>query len=192
MCPPAFPRPATCLNTPFSVFGRGDRHGQFYRQEKTLPARLRALFCLCPVLETMPCRFTPCLCPLHDRPVDGAGRCHISARRRPRMTDRHHKHRKTIHHEPWQGQPRNADYMLAGKYNRKRDTRKRIEKQWCRLRDSNPRPPDYKSGALPSELSRHALAMACAMPRDVDKEKSRRIKRQDQLLLGGRGFWEVY
>src|SRR6056297_1444877 len=26
---------------------------------------------------------------------------------------------------------------------------------WCRLRDSNPRPPDYKSGALPTELSRH-------------------------------------
>ena len=25
---------------------------------------------------------------------------------------------------------------------------------WCRLRDSNPRPPDYKSGALPTELSR--------------------------------------
>ena len=27
---------------------------------------------------------------------------------------------------------------------------------WCRLRDSNPRPPDYKSGALPTELSRRA------------------------------------
>jgi hypothetical protein len=27
--------------------------------------------------------------------------------------------------------------------------------KWCRLRDSNPRPPDYKSGALPTELSRH-------------------------------------
>src|SRR5262245_17438348 len=26
--------------------------------------------------------------------------------------------------------------------------------EWCRLRDSNPRPPDYKSGALPTELSR--------------------------------------
>ena len=25
---------------------------------------------------------------------------------------------------------------------------------WCRLRDSNPRPPDYKSGALPAELRR--------------------------------------
>src|SRR3546814_10665822 len=25
---------------------------------------------------------------------------------------------------------------------------------WCRLQDSNPRPPDYKSGALPTELSR--------------------------------------
>src|SRR5262245_46799737 len=26
--------------------------------------------------------------------------------------------------------------------------------QWCRQRDSNPRPPDYKSGALPAELCR--------------------------------------
>lgn len=25
---------------------------------------------------------------------------------------------------------------------------------WCRLQGSNPRPPDYKSGALPAELSR--------------------------------------
>ena len=28
-------------------------------------------------------------------------------------------------------------------------------KQWCRLKDLNPQPPDYKSGALPIELSRH-------------------------------------
>lgn len=26
---------------------------------------------------------------------------------------------------------------------------------WCRLQDSNPWPPDYKSDALPTELSRH-------------------------------------
>ena len=26
--------------------------------------------------------------------------------------------------------------------------------QWCRLKDLNPQPPDYKSGALPIELSR--------------------------------------
>lgn len=26
--------------------------------------------------------------------------------------------------------------------------------EWCRLRDSNPRPPDYKSEALPTELNR--------------------------------------
>ena len=25
---------------------------------------------------------------------------------------------------------------------------------WCRLKDLNPQPPDYKSGALPIELSR--------------------------------------
>jgi hypothetical protein len=29
-----------------------------------------------------------------------------------------------------------------------------IELFWCRLQDSNLRPPDYKSGALPTELSR--------------------------------------
>ncbi len=28
---------------------------------------------------------------------------------------------------------------------------------WCRLRDLNPQPPDYKSGALPVELSRQLL-----------------------------------
>ena len=26
--------------------------------------------------------------------------------------------------------------------------------EWCRLRDLNSQPPDYKSGALPVELSR--------------------------------------
>ena len=30
-----------------------------------------------------------------------------------------------------------------------------VGKSWCRQRDSNPRPPDYKSGALPTVLSRH-------------------------------------
>ena len=29
-------------------------------------------------------------------------------------------------------------------------------RNWCRLKDSNPWPPDYKSGALPTELSRHS------------------------------------
>jgi hypothetical protein len=29
--------------------------------------------------------------------------------------------------------------------------------KWCRLQDSNPWPPDYKSGALPTELSRQAF-----------------------------------
>ena len=27
--------------------------------------------------------------------------------------------------------------------------------KWCRKRDSNPRPPLYESGALPTELLRH-------------------------------------
>ncbi len=29
---------------------------------------------------------------------------------------------------------------------------------WCRQQDSNPRPPDYKSGALPTELYRHCFS----------------------------------
>ena len=33
-------------------------------------------------------------------------------------------------------------------------------KTWCRLQDSNPWPPDYKSGALPTELSRPEAALA--------------------------------
>ena len=32
--------------------------------------------------------------------------------------------------------------------------------EWCRLEDSNPWPPDYKSGALPTELSRRLVAIA--------------------------------
>ncbi len=30
-------------------------------------------------------------------------------------------------------------------------------KAWCPVRDSNPQPPDYKSGALPVELTGRAL-----------------------------------
>src|SRR5690606_108484 len=37
-----------------------------------------------------------------------------------------------------------------------RSSRSERMRSWCRLRDSNPRPPDYKSGALPTELSRPA------------------------------------
>src|SRR4051812_30771045 len=36
------------------------------------------------------------------------------------------------------------------------ETRSKSLEVWCRLQDSNPWPPDYKSGALPTELSRHA------------------------------------
>ena len=35
---------------------------------------------------------------------------------------------------------------------------------WCRLRDFNPRPPDYKSGALPTELSRPSCARRTPEP----------------------------
>ena len=33
-----------------------------------------------------------------------------------------------------------------------------IEEFWCRHQGSNPGPPDYKSGALPTELYRHGPA----------------------------------
>ena len=36
--------------------------------------------------------------------------------------------------------------------------------EWCRLRESNPRPTDYKSVALPSELSRHAITQFNSQP----------------------------
>jgi hypothetical protein len=36
----------------------------------------------------------------------------------------------------------------------------RVLENWCRLQDSNPWPPDYKSGALPTELSRRILVDA--------------------------------
>ena len=39
-----------------------------------------------------------------------------------------------------------------------RDTRKRqCRLGWCRLQESNPRHPVYKTGALPTELSRHRM-----------------------------------
>ena len=34
---------------------------------------------------------------------------------------------------------------------------------WCRLEDSNPRPDDYKSTALPTELSRHMSAQGAPL-----------------------------
>jgi hypothetical protein len=40
--------------------------------------------------------------------------------------------------------------------------------EWCRLQESNPRPTDYKSVALPAELSR---------PRDLCSETKRRGQR---------------
>src|SRR3546814_5964201 len=35
--------------------------------------------------------------------------------------------------------------------------------RWCRLEDSNPWPDDYKSTALPTELSRHVLCRPTAL-----------------------------
>src|SRR5262245_23547355 len=44
---------------------------------------------------------------------------------------------------------------------------------WCRLRDSNPRPPDYKSGALPAELSRPRFRATSAAPdRQAPRQRS--------------------
>ena len=41
------------------------------------------------------------------------------------------------------------------KENAKKIIRSCLKKIWCRLGDSNSRPDDYKSTALPAELSRH-------------------------------------
>src|SRR3954452_107075 len=41
---------------------------------------------------------------------------------------------------------------------------------WCRKRDSNPRPPLYESGALPAELLRHRAAIVARMERSEIRE----------------------
>lgn|SRR5580765_1267202 len=41
---------------------------------------------------------------------------------------------------------------------RKRPTNRWASKYWCWLQDLNPPPPDYKSGALPDELSQQKTA----------------------------------
>src|SRR4051794_15422407 len=41
---------------------------------------------------------------------------------------------------------------------------------WCRKRDSNPRPPLYESGALPAELLRHRAAIVARMGRSEIRE----------------------
>src|ERR1700742_1406455 len=39
-----------------------------------------------------------------------------------------------------------------------------VGKRWCRGRDSNPRPPLYESGALPTELPRHRMSFSTRSP----------------------------
>ena len=48
------------------------------------------------------------------------------------------------------------------------------EEDWCRLRDSNPRPSDYKSDALPAELNRHEDRRPTAVDRFVSTGQRRR------------------
>jgi hypothetical protein len=43
----------------------------------------------------------------------------------------------------------------------------KLLKKWCRLQDSNPRPTDYKSAALPTELSRRPECLCAADNRRV-------------------------
>jgi hypothetical protein len=41
-----------------------------------------------------------------------------------------------------------------------------IDEFWCRVRDSNPRPLDYKSSALPAELTRLSKVLSVGLPVD--------------------------
>ncbi len=43
-----------------------------------------------------------------------------------------------------------------------------IENEWCRLPESNWRPTDYKSVALPTELSRHTKLCAVFESKLID------------------------
>ncbi len=55
---------------------------------------------------------------------------------------------------------------------------------WCRVRDSNPRPPDYKSGALPTELTR--------LGRGYGARRSITVSRAAfQSRVGGPCWWPV-
>ena len=50
--------------------------------------------------------------------------------------------------EPWN--PKEQIYSLP-----RLTTSLFLQKKWCRLKELNPQPTDYKSVALPIELSRH-------------------------------------
>ena len=52
---------------------------------------------------------------------------------------------------------------------------------WSRLRDSNSRPADYKSAALPTELSRH-IACAFCSARDILRCGGRFVKPFFEIL----------
>src|SRR4030095_15926835 len=47
-----------------------------------------------------------------------------------------------------------------------------VREQWCRKRDSNPRPPLYESGALPAELLRRFAAPLIVARGQIRKNRS--------------------
>jgi hypothetical protein len=68
-------------------------------------------------------------------------------------------------------------------------------REWCRQQDLNPRPPDYKSGALPTELYRPAgVANTGALRLQAGERKARpsvRLswKTPDPSAMGGTHRW---
>lgn len=63
---------------------------------------------------------------------------------------------------------------------------------WCRKRDSNPRPTDYKSVALPTELFRHTAPFIHLFLADANGNLSRQkilpqeeVPKRDQQLHAG-------
>ncbi len=60
-------------------------------------------------------------------------------------------------------------------------------RRWCRLQGSNPRPPDYKSGALPTELSRHRRSHASGNAEGRDRDRFQR--NSPDSVVGGQRIW---
>ncbi len=54
---------------------------------------------------------------------------------------------------------------------------------WCRQRDLNPQPPDYKSGALPIEL--------CRRSRRLDKDKTSEVWGMTGVYVIGLGRFSL-
>src|SRR4051812_20906022 len=70
---------------------------------------------------------------------------------------------------PRLAQSRNEDVDARDKRGHE-DGETDLLENWCRKRDSNPRPPLYESGALPAELLRHRAASVARMERSEIRE----------------------